>query len=101
MNKVLTSRGGSACAERRRCFRRTACHNRGGGHIPSVDSWGFEQLSDTDMAAVMGEGWRSGVCTVAVKAGGYLLFGINTITANPVGQAFGLGLVIMAGAICA
>ncbi len=71
------------------------------GDTSSVDSWGFEQLSDTDMAAVMGEGWRSGVCTVAVKAGGYLLFGINTITANPVGQAFGLGLVIMAGAICA
>ena len=70
------------------------------GDTSSVDSWGLEQLSDADIVAVMGEGWRSGACTLSVKAGGYLLFGAATLAGDPIGQGIGLGLVGAAGAIC-
>ncbi len=71
------------------------------GDTSGVDSWGLEQLPDADLVAVMGEGWRSGACTLVVKGGGYLLFGAATIAGDPIGQGIGLGLVSAAPAICA
>ncbi len=67
------------------------------GDTSGADNPGLEQLTDADMVAVTGEGWRSGACTLAVKGLGYLLFVAATIAGDPIGQGAGLGLV---GAIC-
>ena len=70
------------------------------GDTSGVDSRGLDRLSDADMAAVTGEGWWSGACTVGTKVGGYALAAMGTLLGDPIGQGIGLGIVAHAAVIC-
>ena len=71
------------------------------GDYPSAGNRGLEQLSDAEMVAVMGEGWWSGVCTVGIMTGGYVVAAVGVISQHPAGPAFGLAIVAVAPAVCA
>ena len=71
------------------------------GDTSGVDGRGLDQLTDADMVAVMGEGWWSGVCTVGIMAGGYVVAVVGVIVQHPAGPGFGLAIVAVAPAVCA
>lgn len=71
------------------------------GDTSSVDYYRFQQLPDAHMAAVMGEGWLSGSCTLAVRTAAYVLFADATRAGDLNGRAIGLSIAGAAAAICA
>ena len=70
------------------------------GDYPGVDNPGLEQLTDADMVALVGRGWRSEACSAAVLGAGALIFRFGVVTNHVPSIFVGLFSPALAADVC-